>query len=81
MKRLPLFAFILAAFGAFAFSFPKEEGNMERWALIDGVFQDVTSIVTSGEYDCDATTEQIHCLYDGNNGNPVSPIETKFVPH
>lgn len=80
LNKLPLLAFVLAAFAAVAFTSPKEEANMERWAIINGVFVDVTDEVIAGDYRCDETTQQIHCLYDGDNGNPVSPLETKYVP-
>lgn len=79
IKRLPVFAFILAAFAAFAFTSPQEEVNTERWAIINGVFVDVTAEVMEGDYRCDATTQTIHCLYDGENGNPVSDPKTKYV--
>lgn len=79
IKKLPLLAFVLAAFAAVAFTSPQEEANMERWAIINGVFVDVTDEVIAGDYRCDQTTEQIHCLYDGENGSPVTDPETKYV--
>lgn len=79
IKKLPLLAFVLAAFAALAFTSPQEEVNQERWAKIGGVFVDVTDEVAEGNYRCDLTTQEIHCLYDGDNGNPVSPPETMYV--
>ncbi len=75
--KLPLIAFVVAAFAAVAFS-PAEE-QQERWAIIDGEFQNVTEAVANGQYDCDSAPDG-YCLYDAENGNPVSPINTMYVP-
>lgn len=77
VKRLPLFAFVLAAFAAFAFTSPKEEatdmyGNDgTHWYLIEGEIDET--------YRCDSDT-QLNCLYDAVDGNPISPeVKQKFV--
>jgi hypothetical protein len=76
-KRLPVIAFVLAAFAAVAFTSPKEEANQmygfdgTDWYLIEGQ-EGVT-------YLCDQDT-QPGCLFDAVNGNPVdTEIERKFV--
>jgi len=75
IKRLPLFAFVLAAFAAFAFSSPKTE----QWGKVDeDTYIDVTNIPPSSTtYTCDAATSA-HCLYDAPDGNPLSPGENKM---
>ncbi|MDR7127703.1 hypothetical protein J2X69_000031 [Algoriphagus sp. 4150] len=77
--KLPLIAFVVAAFAAVAFTGPKEDEQQERWAIIDGEFENVTQAVANGQYDCDSAPDG-YCLYDAENGNPVSPIRTMYVP-
>lgn len=75
--KLPLIAFVVAAFAAVAFTSPEQDS--EYWAIIDGQFQNVTTAVENNQYMCDTATSG-HCLYDAENGNPISEPETKYVP-
>ena len=77
IKKLPLLAFVLAAFAAVAFTSPSEEltemygFDGTDWYLIEGE--------QAVDYLCDSDT-QPGCLYDAVEGNPVDPtIDRKFV--
>lgn len=74
-KRLPLLAFVLAAFAAVAFS-PKDSAMNEygesasQWYNVTGITPGPTT------YTCDAKPN-LECLHDAVNGNPISPGENR----
>ena len=77
LKKLPLLAFVLAAFAAVAFTSPKEVTDPmygfdgTHWYLIQGE-QGVT-------YVCDSDVTP-GCLYDAIEGQPIDPnTNRKFV--
>ncbi|WBL43025.1 DUF6520 family protein [Algoriphagus halophytocola] len=76
IKRLPVFAFVLAVFAAFAFA-PKESAT-EQWGQDGGVWYNVTNMTPDVDYVCDNEIES-HCLYDssGPERNPITPGEDK----
>ncbi|SFB35540.1 DUF6520 family protein [Algoriphagus aquimarinus] len=81
IKRLPLFAFVLAAFAAFAFTSPK---NVGEFGQSGGIWYDVTN-ETPGptSYECNNSPDQT-CLYDQafGMGQPLSGSTNKlFVLH
>lgn len=78
VKRLPLFAFVLAAFTAMAFSFPK--ANDPMFGQSGSTWYDVTNTLPSDDtYRCESGSE--HCLYDDHSGSgePISPAGEEFV--
>jgi hypothetical protein len=76
-KKLPLLAFVLAAFAAVAFTAPQEMVTMygfdgEHWYQID-------DDTPPGSYTCESDTEP-RCLYDAVEGQPINPeVNRKFV--
>jgi hypothetical protein len=77
MSKLPLLAFVLAAFAAVAFTSPKEVSDPmygfdgTHWYLIQGD-EGVT-------YVCDSDNTP-GCLFDAIEGQPIDPeVERKFV--
>ena len=78
IKKLPLLAFVLAAFAAVAFS-PKE-APMNKYGQSGAQWYNVTNVVPGPTtYTCDEA-EEVHCLYDAVNGNPIEPlVEEIFV--
>ena len=57
IKRLPLFAFVLAAFAAFAFSGPKD--LQPEYGLDGSTWRNVTGLTPGVHYDCDYDEEMI----------------------
>lgn len=76
--KLPLIAFVVAAFAAVAFTSPKEEDPM--FGQSGSTWYDVTDTPPGNDtYQCDSGSE--HCLYDDHSGlgDPISPAGQKFV--
>ena len=72
INKLPLLAFVLAAFAAVAFTSPSEEvGTMYGYDGTD--WYEVTGPPSPTTYACDAHT-QPGCLYDAVGGNLVDPV-------
>lgn len=73
---LPIFAFVVAAFAALAFS-PKQSAT-EQWGQDNGVWYNVTNMTPDVDYVCD-NEEETHCLYDssGPDRTPISPGEDR----
>ena len=71
IKRLPLFAFMLAAFAAFAFTSPEEAQtdvygfDGEHWYLVN-------QPPGPGTYNCVMDTAP-GCLYEEIDGDPIDP--------
>lgn len=81
INKLPLLAFVLAAFAAVAFNFP-EEGNTSKYGS-DGIdTYDVTNVDMgpgADEYQCNSET--LVCLYqDEELATPVPESEGRFIP-
>jgi hypothetical protein len=80
-KRLPLLAFVLAAFTAVAFTGPKEEDPM--YARIVDSQNNVTWLHVNDpqspiSYSCDNGSE--HCLYSApNESSPIGSADKQFV--
>lgn len=73
IKKLPLLAFVLAAFAAVAFS-PKDSA-MNLYGQSGSQWYNVTGIPTGPDtYTCDEQ-EAEECLFDAVNGNPINPGE------
>ena len=73
-KRLPVLAFVLAAFAAVAFS-PKDSA-MNVYGESAGQWYNVTGITPGPTtYTCDEQ-EDVECLHDVN-GNPINPGEDR----
>lgn len=76
-KRLPLLAFVLAAFAAVAFS-PKEQ-PMNVYGYDGTHWYEVTGDPSPNTYACDEA-EEPGCLYDAIGGNPIDPdVDRVFV--
>ena len=75
LNKLPLLAFVLAAFAAFAFS-PKNSA-MNVYGESAGQWYNVTGITPGpSTYTCDQLTDA-ECLHDAVNGNPINPGEDR----
>ncbi|RIW12171.1 hypothetical protein D0X99_19640 [Algoriphagus lacus] len=75
LNKLPLLAFVLAAFAAVAFS-PKEM-ETDQYGLHNGVWYNVTGQIPSDQtYRCN-NQEDSECLFDAPNGNPINPGEDR----
>lgn len=72
INKLPLLAFALAAFAAFAFTSPKEANNL--FGQENGTWYDVSTTMPNNDtYVCDQVDED-GCLYDAPHG-AGSPIQ------
>lgn len=81
MSKLPLLAFVLAAFAAVAFTSPKEATSL--FGEENGTWYDVTLTMPNNDtYVCDQV-DQDGCLYDAphGTGNPIedSTRGKKFI--
>lgn len=80
-KRVPLLAFVLAAFAAVAFTFPEMEVT-SRFGAVGSDIYDVTNVDMgpgADEYQCNAETSQ--CLFqDQQLQNPVPGALGEFDP-
>ncbi|MCE7053679.1 MULTISPECIES: hypothetical protein [unclassified Algoriphagus] len=78
IKRLPAFAFVIAAFAAFAFNAPVIGGEptaTKIWtpdATQSNGYRDVTILVQSEDYECNAS--EMYCLVEFHNDNPATGI-------
>lgn len=78
LNKLPLLAFVLAAFAAVAFTSPKEEEGGAMYGY-DGTHWYEIVGAEGTTYNCD-NDDQPGCLYDAIEGNPVNPnVDRKFV--
>lgn len=76
IKKLPLLAFVLAAFAAVAFS-PKDSA-MNYYAESAGQWYNLSGIVPGPvTYTCDSH-EDSECVYDSVNGTPINPDEDRI---
>jgi hypothetical protein len=78
-KRLPLLAFVLAAFAAVAFTSPKS--NTGEYGQENGIWYDVTNTAPSPTtYECDSQVNE-DCLFDQpfGMGSPISDPNRIFV--
>ena len=81
INKLPLLAFVLAAFAAVAFTGPKEEDPM--YARIVDSQNNVTWLHVNDpqnpvDYDCDNGSE--YCLYSApNESSPIGSADKEFV--
>jgi len=81
INKLPLLAFVLAAFAAVAFTSPKEATNL--FGEENGTWYDVTNTTPNNDtYVCDQVDAN-GCLYDAPHdmGSPIedSTREKKFI--
>ncbi len=75
INKLPILAFVLAAFAAVAFS-PKDMA-MNVYGESAGQWYNVTGITPGpSTYTCDQQ-EDVECLHDAPNGNPINIGEDK----
>ncbi|MBN7800150.1 hypothetical protein J0A67_04715 [Algoriphagus aestuariicola] len=76
LNKMPLLAFMLAAFAALAFS-PKDSA-MNYYAESGGQWYALSGIPPGPvTYTCDDHEDSV-CLYDGVNGNPINHGEDKI---
>ncbi len=73
--KLPLIAFVVAAFAAVAFTSPKSENPMygydgANWYLVD-------ENTPPGSYQCDSQNEP-GCLFDAVGGNPIDDLDDRI---
>ncbi len=71
-KRLPVLAFVLAAFAAFAFNMPTHNATM-YWTpdpLSPNGYRDVTEQYLDGQTDCDSDDEAI-CIVQFPDDDPT----------
>lgn len=79
IKRLPLFAFVLAAFAAFAFNAPAEkpENSAIIWSedpANPGTYLDVTEAVAEERYNCNSAS--LECRVSFTNDDPINGTKT-----
>lgn len=79
IKRLPLFAFVLAAGLAFGFNAPEilvKKTATKIWTpggpLPHG-YREVTAVVNAGDYDCDSQSQE--CIVEFSNDDPATGIK------
>ena len=81
IKRLPLFAFVLAAVFAFAFTKPTADANIQKFAMIDGAPVNITGQILNEDCTCDDAPTSV-CTFEELNGVRVPNSETSgiYVP-